>query len=109
MNRYDFKVVRWLHVRGGLYSRAGNFKQSMACLLVAIQLAPDNKAVLRTLAAIFLKVQDGHRAMKAIDRLSQLEGDLPIHDLMRSHALWLQGSKADAKTVFNQYVSRTSD
>lgn len=109
MNRYDFKVVRWLHVRGGLYSRAGNFKQSMACLLVAIQLAPNNKAVLRTLAAIFLKVQDGQRALKAIERLSQLEGDMPIHDLMRSHALWLQGSETEAKEMFRQYVSKTSD
>jgi type III secretion protein Y len=109
MKRSDQDAARWLQVKGDLYSRGGQPRRGLALLLLAVQLAPADAGILRTLIGSFLATGDGRRALLGLERLAQLETEQRDHLLLRSRAFWLVGEREDARACFRTYLKRRAE
>ena len=109
MNPTDLNASRWLQVKGDLYSRGGQPRRGLALLLLAVQMAPADAGILRTLIGGFLATGDGRRALLGLDRLGQLEAEQRDHLLLRSRALWLLGERERARDCFRNYLKRRAE
>jgi type III secretion protein Y len=99
--------VRLLHGLGYQYGRYGQSKRALVLLLIAARLAPDDAAVLRTLAHVLLLDGAPRRAAAVLERLAGLEGaEHPALDLLRSRVLRECGRKDEARDAFRRYVAR---
>ena len=96
--------VELLKGLGDLYRRGGQPQRALVMLLIAVQLAPEDRALLRHLAMAFTDSGDATRALNAIDRLIALEGESTGLLLMRSHALWRGARRDEARQCFKRYL-----
>lgn len=97
-------VADLLHSLGYLYARHGQDRRGLALLLIASQVADQDPGVLKTLAAAFIAMGQGSRALAALDRAEALGETGPTLDLLRSRALWADGETEEARRVFRGYV-----
>ncbi len=68
-------------------------------------MAPDNVAVLHSLAEAFVENGAGLRAIAAIDRIEDIsEAVDPALGRLRSKAQWLRGEKDRAREAFEAYL-----
>lgn len=109
MTRNDCDAARWLQVKGDLYTRGGQPRRGLALLLLAMQLAPADVGILRTLIGSFLASGDGRRALLGLERLAQLEPQERDHLLLRCRALWLLEEREEARACFRTYMQRRSE
>ena len=94
-----------LHALGYLYSNHGQTQRGLVLLLIAARIAPNDPAILRTLAHALTADGYGERALAVLDRLAALEHEHPSTlQLLRSRALWASGDKVEARRCFRQYV-----
>jgi type III secretion protein Y len=100
-------AMRLLHALGYLYGRHGQTKRALVLQLMAARLAPNDAAILRSLAYTFLMDGAPDRALAVIERLRGMEdGDHPALDLLRSRALWESGNEIEARRVFRDFIER---
>jgi type III secretion protein Y len=97
-------VTDLLHSLGYLYARHGQERRGLVLLLIASQVAEDDVGVLKTLAATFIAMGQGRRALAALDRVEALGGDEPTLELLRSRAFWAEGEDVEARRAFRGYV-----
>jgi type III secretion protein Y len=103
--REDRECVELLNGLGDLYRRTGQPQRGLVMLLIAIQLAPRDPALLHSLVLAFTDSGDADRALAALDRLVDEQGDSASLLLLRSRALWKGGRKAEARQVFKAYLT----
>lgn len=103
MPRDDRDAAHLLQGLGDLYLRVGQAPRALVLLLLAVQIDPDDGALLRRLVAAFTATGDGARALLTLDRLQVLEGESPTGLLLRSRALWRAGQPAAARECFARY------
>jgi type III secretion protein Y len=100
-------TVELLHALGHIHMRHGQRRRGLVLLLIAARLAPDDKAILRTLADAFLIEGTARNAAAVIDRLQGMEAPpAPTLELLRSHALWLAGHDHEARRTFKNFLER---
>lgn len=99
-------TLQFLHSLGFIYGAYGQTKRALALQLIAVRIAPENTALLRTLAYTFLRDGAADRTLAVIDRLRSLGDDDPTLGLLESRALWALGHQAEAKRVFNEFLER---
>jgi len=95
-----------LHGLGDLYLRHGQHCRGRVLLLLAMQIDPDDAALLGTLARAFLADDDGERALATVTRLEALGGTAPGLELLRARALWLLGRPEPARAAFRRYLAQ---
>ncbi|MCJ2371993.1 tetratricopeptide repeat protein [Pseudomonas sp. RGM 3321] len=100
----DRECIELLHGMGDLYRRSGQPQRALVMLLIAIQLAPTNSALLHSLVLAFTDSGDTDRAIAALDRLVEQQGESAALLLLRSRALWKAGRKDDARQCFRRYL-----
>jgi type III secretion protein Y len=91
---------------GELYRRAGEPQRGLVMLLIGAQLAPNDPALLRSLALAFTDNGNAARALNALDRLQALDESQPHDPLLRARALWCAGNQAQARACFSDYLSQ---
>ena len=97
--------LEFLHALGSLYCRAGHRERGLVFLLLAAKMAPDNVAVLHSLAEAFAESGAGPRAIAAIDRIEEISEAIdPALQRLRSKAEWLRGDKDRAREAFEAYL-----
>jgi type III secretion protein Y len=97
--------LEFLHALGSLYCRAGHHERGLAFLLLAAKMAPDDIAVLHSLAEAFAETGAGPRAIAAIDRIEDIADAIdPALARLRSKAEWLSGEKDRAREAFEAYL-----
>jgi type III secretion protein Y len=99
-------TLQLLHALGYIYSTFGQTKRALVLQLIAIRLAPDNAALLRTLAYTFLRDNAPDRTLAVLDRLRALGDGDPALDLLTSRALWAMGERDKARETFNEFLDR---
>jgi type III secretion protein Y len=97
-------VADLLHALGYLYARHGQERRGLALLLIASQVDDEDTGVLKSLAATFIAMGQGRRALAALDRVEALGDGEATLDLLRSRALWADGDAVQARRVFQNYV-----
>lgn len=98
------QAVGVIHALAFFYVQAGRRNRALALMLIAHHIAPRDAAVLRALAAVFIANGAGQQAMGALDQLAALEGKpRAATQLLRARALWLIGSKDEARRAFAAY------
>jgi type III secretion protein Y len=102
--RQSQDAVELLKGMGELYRRGGQVQRGLVMLLIAAHLSPDDPALLRSLATAFTAGGQPDRALRAIDRLTKIEGDSPDLLLLRSRALWRAARKVEARQCFKDYL-----
>ncbi|GAB0059664.1 hypothetical protein IBA8401_06880 [Pseudomonas syringae] len=100
----DRECVELLTGLGNLYRRSGQPQRALVMLLIAIQLAPTDTALLHGLALAFTDSGDADRALAALDRLVEQQGESPSLLLLRSRALWKAGRRDEARQCFRRYL-----
>lgn len=103
--REDRECVELLNGLGDLYRRTGQPQRGLVMLLIAIQLAPRDTDLLHSLVLAFTDSGDCDRALAALDRLVDQQGDSANLMLLRSRALWKGGRKDEARRCFKGYLS----
>jgi type III secretion protein Y len=98
-------AIELLKGLGELYRRGGHVQRGLVMLLIAAHLAPEDAALLRSLVIAFTDSGQPDRALSALDRLAQLEGESAQLLLLRSRALWAAGRKEDARHCFRGYLT----
>lgn len=96
--------VELLKGLGELYRRSGQSQRALVMLLIAVQLAPDDSALLRNLVMAFTDSGQADRALAALDRLHECEGESPGLLLLRSRALWSGARREEARQCFKRYL-----
>lgn len=105
MSDPDGDAAQLLHTLGYLNMRSGQPRRALAFLLLAHRIHPHDAGILLTLAAGFIANEAGERALGVVDRLQELEGGASIAGtLLRARALWLTGSREEARRCFRAYV-----
>jgi type III secretion protein Y len=99
-------TLQLLHALGYIYSTFGQTKRALVLQLIAIRLAPDNAALLRTLAYTFLRDNAPDRTLAVLDRLRTLGDDDPALELLTSRALWAKGERNKARDTFSEFLDR---
>lgn len=99
-------TLQFLHSLGFIYGAYGQTKRALALQLIAVRIAPENTALLRTLAYTFLRDGAADRTLAVIDRLRSLGDDDPALILLESRALWALGHHAEAKRIFGEFLER---
>ncbi len=97
-------TVQLLHSLGYLYGEYGHTQRSIVLLLLASRLDPENSAILYTLAHVFLRDKAAEDALTIIERIEQLGAETPVLTLLKSRALWIRGSKEDARRTFEDFI-----
>ena len=105
MNRHEQDCVDLLKGMGELYRRSGQSQRALVLLLIAVQMAPDDTTLLRNLVMAFTDSGQAERALSALDRLVELEGESSGLWLLRSRALWRGGRKDEARQCFKRYLT----
>lgn len=105
MNRQEQDCVDLLKGMGELYRRSGQSQRALVLLLIAVQMAPDDTTLLRNLVMAFTDSGQAERALSALDRLVELEGESSDLWLLRSRALWRGGRKDEARQCFKRYLT----
>jgi type III secretion protein Y len=105
MDRDQQDAVALLKGMGDLYRRGGQSRRGLVMLLIAVHLSPDDPALLHSLATAFTDDGQAERALGALDRLKDLEGESPGLLLLRSRALWRVGRQDDARRCFKDYLT----
>jgi type III secretion protein Y len=90
---------------GDLYRRAGEPQRGLVLLLIGAQIAPEDPALLRSLALAFTDSGNPARALNALDRLQALGGSQTQDTLLRAKALWHKGEQAQARACFQDYLA----
>jgi len=104
--REEQDCIELLKGMGELYRRSGQAQRALVMLLIAVQMAPDDAALLRNLAMAFTDSGDADRALSALDRLAeQQEGESSGLLLLRSRALWRGARKDEARQCFKRYLA----
>ncbi|MQW85730.1 type III secretion protein [Sinorhizobium saheli] len=97
--------LEFLHALGSLYCRAGHHERGLVFLLLAARMAPENVAVLHSLAEAFVETDAATRAIAAIDRIEDIsEAGDPAVARLRSKAHWLRGQEDRARDAFKAYL-----
>jgi type III secretion protein Y len=99
-------TLQFLHSLGFIYGAYGQTKRALALQLIAVRIAPENTALLRTLAYTFLRDGAADRTLAVIDRLRSLGDDDPALSLLESRALWALGQQTEAKRIFSEFLER---
>ncbi|MCR4264823.1 tetratricopeptide repeat protein [Nitratireductor sp. ZSWI3] len=98
--------MKLLHILGYLYGCHGQVKRGVAYLLLAIQLAPEDRGVLRTLAHLLIRSGEADKALATIERLERLgDGEQPLLALLKSKALMAAGEAAEARHSFRDFLA----
>lgn len=105
MSRERHDSIELLKGLGDLYRRSGQPQRALVMLLIAAQMAPQDGTLLCYLAMAFTDSGNASRALNALDRLTEQEGESPGLLLLRSHALWRGGRKDEARQCFKRYLS----
>src|SRR5262249_25937821 len=109
MGLVDKDSARLLHALGYLHGQHGETKRGLVLLLIAARLAPDDAAILRTLAHAFLVDGAPDPAIAVIDRLrARDDADHPVLDLLMGRALWASGRQSEARRAFRDFLERRS-
>ncbi|MEQ7921723.1 hypothetical protein ABQX22_21190 [Xanthomonas sp. WHRI 1810A] len=103
--REDRDSVELLKGMGELYRRGGQSQRGLVMLLIAMHLSPRDPVLLRNLAMAFTDSGQPDRALSAIDRLVDAEGQSPGLWLLRSRALWGAARKDEARQCFKHYLT----
>lgn len=103
-SREEQDSVELLKGLGELYRRSGQSQRALVMLLIAVQLAPADTGLLRNLVMAFTDSGQADRALSALDRLHEYEGESPGLLLLRSRALWSGGRKDEARQCFKSYL-----
>ncbi len=100
-------TVHLLHVLGHLYGSHGQVKRGVAYLLIAIQLAPGDSGILRTLAHLLILDGEADKALVTIERLETMEDTArhPALALLKSRALALAGRTEEARNSFREFLA----
>lgn len=97
--------VEFLHGLGYLYCRAGQQERGLVFLLLAAKIAPNETAILRSLAEVFVETQSATRALAAINRIEDIEGGTsPDLTLLKARTQWLRGEHEEASKTFRDYL-----
>lgn len=107
MNRIDADSAELLHALGYIYMRSGQKGRGLVFLLIANRIDPDDPGILRTLAAALIENGAGERALGALERLMEIDGD-PSTYLLRARAFWILNDKAQAYRCFHDYLQLRS-
>lgn len=99
-------ALQFLHSLGFIYGAYGQTKRALALQLIAVRIAPENTALLRTLAYTFLRDGAADRTMAVLDRLRSLGDNDPALLLLESRALWALGRHAEGRRVFEEFLER---
>ncbi|WP_274425121.1 tetratricopeptide repeat protein [Chelativorans sp. YIM 93263] len=104
-------TVHLLHVLGHLYGSHGQVKRGVAYLLIAVQLAPEDSGILRTLAHLLVRDGEADKALATIERLETMEDTArhPALALLRSRALTLAGRTDEARASFRKFLAGQED
>lgn len=105
LGREEQDSVELLMGMGELYRRTGQPQRGLVMLLIAAQLSPRNPVLLRSLAMSFTDSAQPDRALSALDRLQEVEGQSPGQLLLRSRALWAAGRSEEARQCFRHYLT----
>lgn len=103
--REEQDSVELLKGMGDLYRRTGQPQRGLVMLLIAVQLAPKDPVLLRSLAMAFTDSGQPDRALGALDRLHDVEGPSAGLLLLRSRALWGAGRSDEARQCFKLYLT----
>jgi type III secretion protein Y len=103
--RDDQDCIELLKGMGDLYRRSGQAQRALVMLLIAVQMAPEDTTLLRTLAMTFTDSGDAERALNALNRLAEQEGESSSLLLLRSRALWRGARKEEARQCFKRYLA----
>lgn len=105
IGRQEQDCVELLKGLGDLYRRSGQSQRALVMFLIATRLAPYDSALLRNLAIAFTDSGQVGRALVALDRLQECEGESPGLLLLRSRALWNGARKEEARQCFKRYLT----
>lgn len=105
MARDNDDAVQLLKGIGELYRRNGQSQRALVMLLIAVNVAPDDGVLLRSLVLAFTDSGDPARALGALDRLVGLEGESASLMLLRARALWYGERKDEARQCFKRYLA----
>ncbi|MFK9007107.1 tetratricopeptide repeat protein [Pseudomonas pergaminensis] len=105
MARDNDDAVQLLKGIGELYRRNGQSQRALVMLLIAVNVAPDDGVLLRSLVLAFTDSGDPARALGALDRLVVLEGESASLMLLRARALWYGERKDEARQCFKRYLA----
>lgn len=105
LHREDQDAVELLKGMGELYRRGGQSRRGLVMLLIAAHLSPRDPLLLRNLAIAFTDSGQPDRALSALDRLVDEEGETPGLLLLRSRALWAAARREDARQCFKHYLA----
>lgn len=103
-SREEQDSVELLKGLGELYRRSGQSQRALVMLLIAVQMAPNDSALLRSLVMAFTDSGQADRALAALGRLQDAEGESPGLLLLRSRALWSGARKEEARQCFKRYL-----
>ncbi|QND54409.1 type III secretion protein (plasmid) [Phyllobacterium sp. 628] len=110
MNFSERDSAEYLHTLGRLYWRAGNLDRGLVFLLLAARVAPDDVAILKTLATVFIEQGAANRALTTIDRIAGLGDEfLPELAALESRALWTAGQFQEARDTFSDFMAKRSE
>lgn len=104
-NREEQDAVELLKGMGELYRRGGQSQRGLVMLLIAAHLSPGDPMLLRKLAMAFTDSGQPERALSALDRLVEAEGESPGVLLLRSRALWGAARREEARQCFKHYLT----
>lgn len=105
MARDNDDAVQLLKGIGELYRRNGQSQRALVMLLIAVNVAPNDGVLLRSLVLAFTDSGDPVRALGALDRLVVLEGESASLMLLRARALWYGERKDEARQCFKRYLA----
>ena len=105
MARDNDDAVQLLKGIGELYRRNGQSQRALVMLLIAVNVAPDDGVLLRSLVLAFTDSGDPTRALGALDRLVTLEGESASLLLLRARVLWYGERKDEARQCFKRYLA----
>ena len=103
-SREEQDSIELLKGMGELYRRSGQSQRALVMLLIAVQMAPNDTSLLRSLVMAFTDSGQSDRALAALDRLLEREGESPGLLLLRSRALWSGARKEEARQCFKHYL-----
>jgi type III secretion protein Y len=101
----DRECVELLNGLGDLYRRTGQPQRGLVMLLIAVQLAPRDPNLLHSLVLAFADSGDADRALAALDRLVEQQGESAGLLLLRSRALWKGARRDEARQCFKRYLT----
>jgi type III secretion protein Y len=104
-SREEQDAAELLNGMGDVYRRSGQSQRALVMLLIAVHLSPRDPMLLRSLAMAFTDSGQPDRALSALDRLVEAEGESPGVLLLRSRALWAATRREEARQCFKHYLT----